>query len=79
MYGNLNFACLKLLRLLQDGDVECNPGTRNFANAKVIQGSFHQGPVKFVGQLLNVLLYGRQRIWIIFYIKGDQLCTLPCV
>ena len=31
---NLNFACLKFLRLLQDCDVECNPGPRNFAIAK---------------------------------------------
>ena len=44
---NLNFACLKLLRLLQDGDVECNPGPRNFAIAKMFEGSFHHGHAKF--------------------------------
>ena len=44
---NLNFVCPILLRLLQDGDVECNPGPRNFAIAKSFQGSFHHGHVKF--------------------------------
>ena len=36
---NLNFACLKLLRLLEDGDIESNPGPRSFDIAKIVQGS----------------------------------------
>ena len=44
---NLNFACLKLLRWLEDGDIESNPGPRSFKIAKFVQGSFHQGHVKF--------------------------------
>ena len=45
---NLNFACLKLLRLLEDDDIESNPGPRSFKIAKFVHGSFHQGHVKFV-------------------------------
>ena len=60
---NFNFAVLKLLKLLVDGDVESNP-------LKVVQGSFHQGNpnlvilpeynvhatpyLQYVGLLLNV-------------------------
>ena len=40
---NLNFAVLKLLKLLVDGDVESNPGPTTFNPLKVVQGSFHQG------------------------------------
>ena len=43
---NLNFSVLKLLKLLTDGDVESNPGP-TFRILKVIQGSFHQGHLKF--------------------------------
>ena len=43
---NLNFSVLKLLKLLTDGDVESNPGP-TFRILKVIQGSFHQGDLKF--------------------------------
>ena len=50
---NLNFACLKLLRLLEDGDIESNPGPRSFKIAKFVQGSFHQGHVKF-GQTAGI-------------------------
>ena len=78
---NLNFACLKFLRLLQDCDVECNPGPRNFAIAKysgfVPSGMPNLGKLlvfnvqamhcfPYVGQLLNVLVYRRHGIWIIF-------------
>ena len=44
---NLNFAVLKLLKLLVDGDVESNPGPTTFNPLKVVQGSFHQGNPKF--------------------------------
>ena len=44
---NLNFACLKLLRLREDSDIESNPGPKSFHVAKIIEGSFHMGHVKF--------------------------------
>ena len=40
---NLNFAVLKLLKLLVDGDVKSNPGPTTFNPPKVVEGSFHQG------------------------------------
>ena len=50
---NLNFAVLKLLKLLADGDVESNPGPTTYDVLKVVQGSFHQGHPKF-GQTAGI-------------------------
>ena len=50
---NLNFAVLKLLKLLVDGDVESNPGPTTYNLLKVVQGSFHQGDPKF-GQTAGI-------------------------
>ena len=44
---NLNFSCLKLLRLPEDGDIESNPRPKSFQVAQIIHGSFHHGHVKF--------------------------------
>ena len=43
---NLNFAYLKLLRLLEDGDIAFYV-PRSFKITKFVQSSFHQGHVKF--------------------------------
>ena len=43
---NMNLACLKLLELLQAGDIETNPGP--FYNLiKTVKASYHQGHIKF--------------------------------
>ena len=44
---NLIFASLKVLKWLEDGDIESNPGPGTFHIPKIIQGSFHQCPLKF--------------------------------
>ena len=46
MYANLNMSFLKLMRILNDGDVESNPGP-TYKILKVVQGSFHQADIKF--------------------------------
>ena len=44
MYANLNVSLIKLMRILNDGDVESNPGP-TYRILKVVQGSFHQGDI----------------------------------
>ena len=78
---NLNFAVLKLLKLLVDCDVEGNPGPTTYNLLKVIQGYSHQGHPKFcetagiqcacayfryVGPQSSVLQCGLYMIWTIF-------------
>ena len=47
LYLNINFALLKLLLLLVNGDVERNPGPTDYCIQKAVNGSFHQGHSKF--------------------------------
>ena len=61
---NLNFAVLKLLKLLVDA-VESNPGPTTYNLLKVVQGFFHQGDPKF-GPRSNVLQCGIHMIWTMF-------------
>ena len=46
MYPNLTLSFLKLVRILNDGDVENNPGP-TYKILKVVQGSFHQANIRF--------------------------------
>ena len=43
---NVNMSFLKLLRILNDGNVESNPGP-TYKILKITQGSFHQADIKF--------------------------------
>ena len=46
MYANLNVSVVNLMRILNDGDVERNPGP-TYKIQKVVQGSFHQRDIRF--------------------------------
>ena len=48
MYANLNVSFIKLMRILNDGDVDSNPDP-TYKILKVVQGSFHQGDIRFGG------------------------------
>ena len=48
MYANLNVSFIKLMRILNDGDVESNPGP-TYKILNVVQGPFHQGDIRFGG------------------------------
>ena len=78
--ANLNVSFLKLMRILNDGDVERNHG-RAYKILKVVQGTFHQGDVQYGettgrqvhtiliqlhGQLFVVWVCGILLTWILF-------------
>ena len=46
MYANLTLSFLKLMRILNDGDVESNHGP-TYKILKVVQGSFHKADIQF--------------------------------
>ena len=83
LFCNLNLSFLKMLKLLNDGDVESNPGPAMYKILKSVSGSFHHAHMKFLDSagfqcscnalyaicfsLIKKFQFGNPGTWIIYW------------